>query len=46
MYNDKQEYMAWKEMEANAKKAKELVVPIIEPGLIKLLDKKLPRHKE
>ena len=45
MYNV-QEYMAIMKMQADAKKAKEIVVPIIEMGLIKLLDKKLPRHKE
>lgn len=45
MYNV-QEYMAIKKMQANAKKAKELVVPIIEPGLIKLLDKKCKIHHE
>ncbi len=45
MYNVP-EYIALKKMQADAKKAKEFVVPIIETGLIKLLDKKLPRHNE
>jgi len=38
------EYMALLKMQAIAKKAEQLRVPKIEPGLVKKLNKKIPIH--